>query len=466
MAEGRLAETAHLLRRAGLGSTRGELEAYASRPYADIVEELLHPDRAPEAPDDLLSRYFPALVTAESPIAWVARWVYRMATTPRPLQEKMALFWHHVFATAWFKLEHGPAIEAHVDMLRREGLSNFRTLLLELSKDPAMIFWLDNCENHGNAPNENYGRELLELFSMGIGNYSETDIKNAAYAFTGWTFRQPIPLYPHGGHDATFLYRPEDHDDSEKQFLGVSGRLQGEDIIDEIVRQEGTARFIARHLNNFWAAAAALGPAGRGQYPGAPAARTARARAFRDSDADMRQVMRVLFNSDFFKAARFQRVKCPAELVAGVFKLTEELHDEPTSDLINIYAQMTPMGQKLMDPPSVEGWHTGKEWIDSGTLMERVNFAVEHVGDASAPGVRAIADRIAAQGPMEPEALVDTLLDLAGTLEVGETTRTALVEAASSPPASGNGNGANGDGAERIAELLRLVVATPEYQFA
>ena len=226
ISEGRLAETAHLLRRAGLGSTRGELEAYASRPYADIVEELLHPDRSPEAPDDLLSRYFPALVTAESPIAWVARWVYRMATTPRPLQEKMALFWHHVFATAWFKLEHGPAIEAHVDMLRREGLSNFRTLLLELSKDPAMIFWLDNCENHGNAPNENYGRELLELFSMGIGNYSETDIKNAAYAFTGWTFRQPIPLYPHGGHDATFLYRPEDHDDSEKQFLGVSGRLQ------------------------------------------------------------------------------------------------------------------------------------------------------------------------------------------------------------------------------------------------
>ena len=176
--------------------------------------------------------------------------------------------------------------------------------------------------------------------------------------------------------------------------------------------------------------------------------------------------MRVLFNSDFFKAARFQRVKCPAELVAGVFKLTEELHDEPTSDLINIYAQMTPMGQKLMDPPSVEGWHTGKEWIDSGTLMERVNFAVEHVGDESAPGVRAIADRIAAQGPMEPEALVDTLLDLAGTLEVGETTRAALVEAASSPPASGNGNGADGDGAERIAELLRLVVATPEYQFA
>ena len=458
--DGRLAETAHLLRRAGLGTTRGELEAYASRPYADVVEELLHPDRAPEVPDDILSRYFTALVTAETSFIWAGRWVYRMATTQRPLQEKMALFWHHVFATAWFKLEHGPSIEAHIDMLRREALSNFRTLLLELSKDPAMIFWLDNCENHADAPNENYGREILELFSMGIGNYSETDIKNAAYAFTGWTFRQPIPLYPHGGFDARFEYRPEDHDDSEKQFLGASGRLQGEDIIDEIVRHEGTARFIARHLYNFFVADEAQVPAWSVQPPRDPEAVETLARAFQDSDADMRQVMRVLFNSDFFKAARFQRVKCPAELVAGVFKLTEELHDEPPPELVNLYFQMTPMGQKLMDPPSVEGWHTGKEWIDSGTLMERVNFAAGHVSDASAPGVRGIAERIAAQGPLEPEALVDALLDLAGTLEVSATTRAALVEAAAEAPAPDD------DHAQRISRLLRLVVAAPEYQFA
>ena len=128
--------------------------------------------------------------------------------------------------------------------------------------------------------------------------------------------------------------------------------------------------------------------------------------------------------------------------------------------MVNLYFQMTPMGQKLMDPPSVEGWHTGKEWIDSGTLMERVNFAAGHVGDASAPGVRGIAERIAAQGPLEPEALVDALLDLAGTLEVSATTRAALVEAAAEAPAPDD------DHAQRISRLLRLVVATPEYQFA
>ena len=456
----RLAETAHLLRRAGMGSTRSELEAYAAQPYEEIVEALLHPDRFPEVSDDLLDRYFTALVTAETPFIWDTRWIYRMSTTQRPLQEKMALFWHHVFATAWFKGEHGPSIEAHIDMLRREGLSNFRTLLLELSKDPAMIFWLDNCENHGSDPNENYGRELLELFSMGLGNYSEADVKNAAYAFTGWTFRQPIPLYPHGGFESEFLYRASDHDDSEKQFLGAKGKLNGEDIIDEIVGQEATARFIARHLYNFFVADEAQVPAWSVQEPNDPAAIDLLVRAFQDSDADMRQVMRVLFNSDFFKAARFKRVKCPSELIVGVFKLTEEHHDEPKPELAGIYFQMAAMGQKLMDPPSVEGWHTGKEWIDSGTLMERVNFAAKHVGNPSAPGIIAVAERIAAQAPPDADALVDALLDEAGSLEVSDVTRAALREAA------GREDPAQHTTAEGIAKLLTLVVATPEYQFA
>ncbi|PZC45067.1 MAG: Uncharacterized conserved protein, DUF1800 family [Chloroflexi bacterium] len=456
----RLSQTAHLLRRAGMGSSRSELEAYAEQPYADVVEQLLHPDQSPEVPDDVLNRYFTALVTAETPFIWDTRWVYRMTTTARPLQEKMALFWHHVFATAWFKGEHGLSIEAHIDMLRREGLSNFRTLLLELSKDPAMIFWLDNCENHGSDPNENYGRELLELFSMGLGSYSEADVKNAAYAFTGWSFRQPIPLYPYGGFESDFLYRPDDHDGRDKQFLGASGPLNGEDIIDEIVGQEATARFIARHLYNFFVADEAQVPAWSVQEPNDPAAIDTLVQAFRDSDGDMRQVMRVLFNADFFKAARFQRVKCPAEFIIGVFKLTEEHHDEPKPELAGIYFQMAAMGQKLMDPPSVEGWHTGKEWIDSGTLMERVNFAVKHVGNAKAPGIIAIAGRLAAQAPLSTDALVDALLDEAGSLEVSDTTRAALREAA------GQGDPAQHATADGVAKLLGLVVATPEYQFA
>ena len=128
-----------------------------------------------------------------------------------------------------------------------------RTILLELSRDPAMIFWLDNNENHKDEINENYGRELLELFSMGVGNYTEDDIKAASRAFTGWTFRQPLSLYPNGHYPAEFEFLAEDdHDYGEKTFLGETGNFNGEDVIDIIVKQPATARFISRHLYNFF----------------------------------------------------------------------------------------------------------------------------------------------------------------------------------------------------------------------
>ena len=170
-----------------------------------------------------------------------------MVNSKRPLEEKMTLFWHHVFATGWTKSEHTPTMVRHIDMLRRNGLANFRTLLLDLSRDPAMIYWLDNNENHARSINENYGREILELFSMGIGNYTETDIKECARAFTGWTFEQAIPLYPYGHYDSRFVYNEADHDNGEKTFLGVTGNLNGEDIVNIIAQQEATARFVARH---------------------------------------------------------------------------------------------------------------------------------------------------------------------------------------------------------------------------
>ena len=138
-----------------------------------------------------------------------------------PLQEKMALFWHHVFATGLGKNQHILASTNQIDMLRRVGMGKIRDLLLELSKDPAMIFWLDNNENRKGEPNENYGRELLELFSLGVGNYSEDDIKSCARAFTGWTFGQPIPLYPHGYYSPPFLFVEEEHDDGEENLLGT-----------------------------------------------------------------------------------------------------------------------------------------------------------------------------------------------------------------------------------------------------
>ena len=467
MADEQLALTAHLLRRAGAGASREELETASRRPYEALVEDLLHPDRSPDLDDDLLFRYFPALVNADTPHVWSSRWIWRMANTKRPLEEKMALFWHHVFATGWFKSEHTSTMVAQIEMLRQDGLANLRTILLNLSRDPAMIFWLDNCESHASAPNENYGRELLELFSMGIGNYTETDVKMAGRAFTGWTFQQPIPLYPYGLYPTKFVYNPDDHDDSEKTFLGHSGRLNGDDIIDIIVKQEATARFIARHLYNFFVADELQVSAWSVIPPQDPAAIDALVETFLSSDGDIRSVMRVLLNSEFFKAARFKRVKCPAEFIAGVLKLAGAMREpEPALAGVGIQAQI--MGQALFDAPSVEGWHTGKEWIDGGTLTDRVNFAVAQVRDPRKPGVQAIIRRLGANGsPVGPSDFITRCLELAGPVEAGADTRAVLQEAAESGgDLRFDDETATRESGQRIARMLSLIVAAPEYQFA
>jgi len=455
------AEVAHLLRRAGFGAGRDELERYAEAPYEEVVEDLLNPERFPEVEEDVLFRYFPHFASPDDMGA--NRWIYRMVNTQRPLQEKIALFWHHVFATAWYKSEHTQTIAAQIDTFRHEGLGNLRQILLDLSRDPAMIYWLDNRENHKGRINENYGRELLELFSMGIGNYTEFDIKEAARAFTGWTFTQPIPLYPYGHHAAEFVYRPEDHDDGEKTFLGHTGRFNGEDIIDIIVQQPATARFICRHLYNFFVADEPQVPSWSIEPPQDPAAVEAMVDAYFESDGEIRAVLRTVFNSDFFKNARFQRVKCPAEFVVSTIKLSGEFR-YPDVGLQELAGAATAMGQQLMNPPTVEGWHTGREWIDGGTLNERVNFAVAHVQDPSGPGVQKIVDRALGGGVQTADDLVDKCLDLAGPLEASALTRNSLLEAVSEQGWSSNGR--REELSRVVSHLLRLIVASPEFQFA
>ena len=194
MADEDLGLMAHLLRRAGFGASREELEALVAKGYDEVVDDLVDIERCPPIDEDIVKRYF----GGEGPEIRSGTWIYRMLNNPRQLEEKMALFWHHVFATGYAKGEHALAMSDQIDLFRRIGMGNIREILLELSMNPAMINWLDNNENIKGEPNENYGRELLELFSMGVGNYTEEDIKNCALAFTGWTFAQPVPLYPHG----------------------------------------------------------------------------------------------------------------------------------------------------------------------------------------------------------------------------------------------------------------------------
>jgi uncharacterized protein (DUF1800 family) len=462
-----LALMAHLLRRAGFGATRDELEACAARGYDAVVEDLLHPERFPDIEEDVLRRYHLSLVHDEHLNSWNARWIYRMINTRRPLEEKMTLFWHGVFATGWDKSAHTPTSLSQIGGFRRNALADLHTILLDLSRDPAMLYWLDNSENHKDAPNENYGRELMELFSMGLGSYTEQDIKAAARAFTGWTFTQPIPIYPYGHYAAVFEYRAEDHDDSVKTFLGETGRLGGEDIIDIIVRQPATPRFIARHLYTFFVADEPQVPAWPQVPPADPQTIDLLVDAYQASGGSIRAMLRVLFHSDAFKNASFKRVKSPVELVVGTIKLVGT-HRSPEPDLIKLPEMTGVMGQRLMNPPTVEGWHTGKEWIDGGTLNERINFAVNEVGDVAKPGVQAIIDRLsAAGGSLSPQGFVDGCLDLAGPLSAGGATREALLAYAQSGGELRFGTAEErADSSARVARMLQLIVASPEYQFA
>jgi hypothetical protein len=458
---------AHLMRRAGFGAGRDELEARVAKGYEATVEELLHPERQEPVDAYTLLRYQPAaLLPGGQPPMGNVNWMFYLVNTKRPLEEKIALFWHHVFATGNAKVDNYDQLLEQIKLFRDKGMGNYRDLLVELAKNPSMIFWLDNNENHGNAVNENWGRELLELFSMGVGNYTEKDVREASRAFTGWTFETKIPRLPYGRFPWKFEYRPEDHDDGEKEFLGHRGRFNGEDIINIIVEQPACARFVARHLYNFFVADEPQVPAWSIEAPRDPQAIDTLATTFRQSNYDIRSVLRVLFNSDFFKNARFQHMKSPAEVVVGTLRLVGG-YEIPRPGYGELSMQPAYMGQDLLNPPSVEGWHTGKEWINSGSLMARINFVAELIGDPSLPGVRAIINRLKAKGTLSPEQLVDGCLDLLGPMEVAPETRQELVDQAKEWGQLSWDSESNAQAADkRVGEMLQLIVATREYQFA
>jgi hypothetical protein len=467
MANQDIALMAHLMRRAGFGATREELEQRVARGYEATVEELLNTEQQPGLNRYQLIRYHPwTWKPGTLPGMGAAEWLWFMINTHRPLEEKMALFWHQVFATGVSKVDHYDEITRMVAMFREKGMGNYKELLVELARNPAMIYWLDNCENHAEAVNENWGRELLELFSMGVGNYTEIDVREASRAFTGWTILPKLPRGPIGRHDWQFTYRPDDHDDTEKTFLGETGNFNGEEIIDIICQHPATATFIARHLYNFFVADEPQVPAWTVTPPRDQDAIDTLADAFVESNYDMRSVLRVLFNSDFFKNARFARLKSPAEVVVGTMKLVGG-YDFPAPGIGEISRQASYMGQDLLNPPSVEGWHTGVEWINSGSLMRRINFTADLVGDTSRPGVQSIVNRLKGRGDLSPEAFVDTCLDLMGPLEVNEETRRELVDHAS----AGGGLQWGTDqevksSTERVSELLQLIVSLRDYQYA
>jgi uncharacterized protein (DUF1800 family) len=348
--DGERGRIAHLLRRAGFGSSPSELDAAVARGFDATLEALLNPTDDHDAAEDDLSQVSFDLTKVNDAQRW---WIVRMRYTSRPLVEKMTLFWHGHFATAVSKVggQNIDLMRQQNDLFRSQGLGNFHDLLLAVSKDPAMLIWLDGRQNHKNAPNENYGRELMELFTMGIGNYTEDDVKAAARAFTGWTLDK----------NRQFTFNDRDHDGSPKTFLGHSGNFDGTDILNILAGQPATAKFLATKLARFFVS-----------DPPDDALVSSLASTYLSSKYDIRSVLRALFKSDAFSsdAARHALIKSPAEFVIGALRTLNI-----ATNGLGLPAIMQTLGQELFNPPNVAGWPAGETWIATNTVLARDNMA-------------------------------------------------------------------------------------------
>jgi uncharacterized protein (DUF1800 family) len=434
---------AHLLRRAGFGTTPKELEFYNQLGYEKSVKRLTEPEKVKNVALE-------ALIADQNfdftNIADLKRWwLFRMCFTERPLEEKMTLFWHGHFATSINKVDNTYAMYLQNLLMRKLALGNFGDLLLGISKDPAMIQWLDNQQNRKGSPNENYAREVMELFTLGIGHYTERDIKEAARAFTGWQAR-----------NGYFFFNDKQHDFGNKTVLANSGNLNGQDIVGILVKEPATGVFLAHKLIAFFVS----------DNPDPSMVRDI-ASVYHDSHGDMRSVMQAIFLHPHFISdkALHAKIKSPAEMVVGTVKTLQV--NKLDADLP---AVMSRMGQSLFQPPNVKGWDGGRAWISTNTMMERFNFAgrITQRKFDSLEGYISPSQLIANQNLTDADELVDYFLNLLTDNDVSKITRQSLVSYVSS--GLSDGESANLQDNKlldmKLRGLVHLIMTLPAYQLA
>jgi hypothetical protein len=308
------------------------------RPYQHVVNKYFYYLRSNRLESNRLGQY----------------WAQRVLITERPFEEKIALFWHGHFATSDAKVRDYRKMARQIKLFRENGVGNFRDLVLAVAQDPAMLVFLDAGENIKGRPNENFAREILELFTMGIGNYSENDIREAARAFTGWT-----------NDKLEFVINEEFHDDGNKTFLGETGNFDGNDIIDIVMRHDSTARFIVEKLYRYFVAETF-----------SPQRIDELALVLRNSGYELRPLLKTMFSArDFYAPHAYgTQIKSPVNLVLSTYR---KLSVRSLPGVPDFHEATSSLGQKLLYPPNVAGWEGGRSWITPATLVERGNFANE-----------------------------------------------------------------------------------------
>lgn len=462
---------AHLLRRAGFGGTPAEIAEFASLGMDGAVDRLVRfpATGAPPAPqlvEDRPKRFLrtmmammPTAVSSPDPteraaaikalgkahfqnaVALMQWWLGRMIATPAPLQEKMVLFWHGHFTSAY----QGKGITAadmygQNELFRQNALGNVRSLTIAVSHDPAMLKYLDNRVNNAKHANENYARELMELFTLGIGNYTETDVRESARAFTGYTLDR----------DDRFVFNRRIHDDGAKTFLGRTGNFTGDDIVGIIFQQPAASRFFARKLLAFFL------------YDDAePALVESFASLLRAHDFEAAPAISALLRSNVFYSDRAYRalVKSPAEFIVGTYRLL----GLPADDVpMPVLGAMTRMGQRLFFPPNVKGWDGGAAWVNSGTLLTRENFAAGVCGNAQM--MQSVKWMSAEK--FEPKAVAATIVDAVLQGDVSPAARAQLEAYLAGAESSALGMLSGENYEERMRGAVYLAMATPAYQLA
>jgi uncharacterized protein (DUF1800 family) len=373
-----IARAAHLLNRAGFGGSPAEIKklygmgpigavdylvdyesteagveppAFAREPIPDL------PNRREMRDADEEERRAMQRKRRRSNQAWINQlrgwWFERMRTSPRPLEEKLTLFWHGHFATSFEKVKSAHAMYRQNATFRKNAAGSFENLVVEVSKDPAMLLYLDGARSKKKSPNENYARELMELFTLGEGNYSEEDIAEAARAFTGWTVNRKT---------RTFRKDSRNHDGGVKDFMGQSGRFDGEDIIRVILEHPAAAEFMSRKLWEFFA-----------YFDPEREIVSELAAKLRGSGYELRPVLKSMFKSEAFYSTRAGRtqIKSPVQWLIGSLKVL----DSPLPDPGLCTYMAASLGQTLFEPPNVKGWEGGSAWITTANLLHRYNLA-------------------------------------------------------------------------------------------
>lgn len=352
---------AHLLRRAGFGPRPADVAAAVKKGMTKTVAGLFKP----WAKSDKLSKK-PKVESLEDLQVW---WMRRMLSTKSPLIEKMSLFWHNHFATAASKVERLPLMHLQNRTLRKHAVGKFSTLCLEMARDPAMVIWLDNISNIASDPNENFARELMELFTTGVldqlgqPNYTEQDVQESARAFTGWTLDDKYK----------FVFDADNHDFGPKTFRGQTANFDGTDIVALLVVDPATARRLAWKLWSYFAYETTLDDPVLDSI----------AAEYLASGTSIAATLKAVFAKDEFYAttAKRARVKSPAELVVGALRQLGAKISNSDTGVYEASNAMTSLGQPIFEPPTVFGWKEGLHWISTNGMLERLRVA-ETIADA------------------------------------------------------------------------------------